>query len=217
MVGDLVTRVYLVRHGQTEWNKNLTFRGRIDIPLNETGHREAEAVAEALKHRNIGAIYTSPLKRSTDTALPTARFFNLEIVRVPGFIDISYGDWEGLTFNEVQQRYRDQYTKWEKRPDLVRFPKGETLDEVRERSFCAMRAIVRENPGKSILIIPHRVINKVLLCAVLGLSNSHFWEIRQDTACVNLIEHCRDEFVLSMMNDTCHLRGITDETVQLDF
>lgn len=217
MAGDLVTRVYLVRHGQTEWNKNLTFRGRIDIPLNERGHREAEAIAEALKDKSIGAIYTSPLRRSTDTARPAARFFNLEIVPVQGLIDISYGDWEGLTFSEVRERYKDQYTKWEKRPDLVRFPKGETLDEVRERSFCAMRAIVGENPGKSILIIPHRVINKVLLCAILGLSNSHFWEIRQDTGCVNLIEYYHEGFVLSMMNDICHLRGIADETVQPDF
>jgi broad specificity phosphatase PhoE len=188
MVGDLVTRVYLVRHGQTEWNKNLTFRGRLDIPLNDRGHREAEAIAEALKDKSIGAIYTSPLRRSTDTARPAARFFNLEIVPVQG-----------------------------KRPDLVRFPKGETLDEVRERSFCAMRAIVGENPGKSILIIPHRVINKVLLCAILGLSNSHFWEIRQDTGCVNLIECYHGGFVLSMMNDICHLREIADETVQPDF
>jgi broad specificity phosphatase PhoE len=216
-VGGLVTRVYLVRHGQTEWNKNLIFRGRIDIPLNEKGHREAEAIAEALKDRNIDAIYTSPLGRSIETARPTAEFFDLEIVCVPGLIDISYGDWEGLSFNEVKKRYKNQYTKWEKRPDLVRFPKGETLNEVRGRSFCAMKDIVKENPGKSVLIIPHRVINKVLLCAILGIGNSHFWEIKQDTGCINLIEYSSDAFVLSLMNDTCHLKAIADGTSQPDF
>ena len=99
-----MTKVYLVRHGQTEWNKKLTVRGRIDSPLNEDGHREAEAIAEALKDKNIDAIYTSPLMRSIETAQPTAKFFHLDIVPAEGFIDISYGDWEGLTFNEVKEK-----------------------------------------------------------------------------------------------------------------
>jgi len=212
-----MTKVYLIRHGQTEWNKKLTFRGRVDIPLNERGRQEAKAIAEALKDKKIGAIYTSPLRRSIETAEPTAKFFDLEIVPVDGLIDISFGDWEGLTFNEVKKRYRDQFAKWEERPDLVRVPNGETLDEVRERSFCAFKDIVNGNPGKSIIVIPHRVINKVLLCAILGLSNSHFWEIKQDTACINLIEYSDDRFILSMMNDICHLKGIATETVQIDF
>jgi broad specificity phosphatase PhoE len=212
-----MTKVYLVRHGQTEWNKKLIFRGRIDIPLNEDGHREAEAIAEALKDKNIDAIYTSPLMRSIETAQPTAEFFHLDIVPVEGFIDISYGDWEGLTFDEVKEKYKDHYAQWEKTPDLLKFPHGETLDEVRKRSFSAFKDIVKENPGESILIIPHRVINKVLLCAILGLSNSHFWEIKQDTGCVNLIEYSNDRFALSMMNDTCHLKGLADKTAQPDF
>jgi broad specificity phosphatase PhoE len=212
-----MTKLYLIRHGQTEWNKKLTFRGRIDIPLNEQGHREAEAIAEALKDKNIDAIYASPLRRSMETAQPTAEFFHLEAVPVQGLIDINYGDWEGLTFSEVRERYKDHYEQWENRPDLVRFPNGETLDEVRERSFAAFKDIIAENPGKSILMVPHRVVNKVLLCALLGLGNSHFWEIKQDTGCVNLIEYSDDRFVLSLMNDTCHLKGIAHETAQPDF
>ena len=212
-----MTKVYLVRHGQTEWNKKLTFRGRIDIPLNERGHSEAAAIAEALKDKNIDAIYTSSLRRSIETAEPTARFFHIKIIPVEGLIDINYGDWEGLSFNEVKKRYKDQYKKWEKSPDLVRFPNGETLNEAKERSFSAFKDIVKENPGKSVLIIPHRVINKVLLCAILGLSNSHFWEIKQDTGCINLIEYTRDRFVISTMNDTCHLKGMTEGTPQPDF
>jgi len=212
-----MTKVYLARHGQTEWNKKLTFRGRIDVPLNEAGHREARALSDALKDKNIGAIYTSPLRRSIETAQPIAKFFHLEIVPVQGLIDINYGDWEGLTFNEVKKRYSDQYDEWEKKPDLIRFPHGETLDEAKERSFRAFISIVEKNPGKSILIVPHRVINKVLLCALLGLSNSHFWEIKQDTGCINLIEYVNNKFILSLMNDTCHLKEIADGTDQLDF
>jgi broad specificity phosphatase PhoE len=210
-------RVYLVRHGQTDWNRDLRFRGRIDVPLNERGRREAEAIAEALRDENIDAIYTSPLSRAVESARPAARLFNLEIVPVEGLIDISYGTWEGLPFHEVRQRYTDEYLKWEERPHLVRFPSGETLDEVRERSLGALRDIVSNNPGKSILIIPHRVINKVIACAILGINNSHFWEIKQDTGCINVIDYSSEGFALCMMNDTCHLRGIGDEAAQPDF
>ena len=212
-----MTEIYLVRHGQTEWNTQLIFRGRKDIPLNERGHKEARAIARALKDRNIDAIYTSPLRRAVETAQPVATLFDLEVVPVQGLIDIDYGEWEGVSHHEIKKRYTDEYAQWEQRPELVRFPQGETLDAVKERAFGALTDIVRINPARSVLIISHRVINKVLLCALLGLSNAHFWEIRQDTGCINVMEHSRDRFVLCAMNDTCHLKELTDETAQPDF
>ena len=212
-----MTKIYLIRHGQTEWNKRQTFRGRIDIPLNERGHKEAEAILEAVKNKKISSIYASPLRRSIETAKPIEQFFNLEILPVKGLIDINYGDWQGLTADDVKKRYKRQYNQWEKTPNLVRFPSGETLDEVKERSFSAFRDIVKKNPGKTIVVVPHRVVNKVLLCALLGLSNSHFWEIRQDTGCINLIEYSDDRFILSLLNDTCHLKRTFGDTVEPDF
>jgi broad specificity phosphatase PhoE len=212
-----MTRVYLVRHGQTAWNRELRFRGRADIPLNENGHKQASAIADTLKDKGINAIYTSPLRRSIETAQPVAESLQLEIVPAQELIDINYGEWEGLTYDEVRQRYATVYRQWEVRPDLVTFPRGERLDDVRERAFSAFTEIVEKNRGKSILIIPHRVINKVLLCAVLGLSNSYFWRIRQDTGCINVMEYWNDQLVLVRMNDTCHLRGLGIEMAQVDF
>jgi broad specificity phosphatase PhoE len=212
-----MTKVYLVRHGQTEWNKELKFRGRSDIPLNEEGRREAAAIADALKEKDIRAIYTSPLRRSIETAQPVADFFHLEIVTVRELIDICYGDWEGLAYDEVKRRYADTYNMWEQCPDMVQFPNGETLDEVGERSFFAFKGIVKKNPGRSILIIPHRVINKVLLCALLDLNNSQFWKVKQDTGCINLIEYSDQKVVLVKMNDTCHLKELEGERAQPDF
>jgi len=209
--------VYLARHGETEWNKELRFRGRADIPLNQTGHKQAKAMADALADKKINAIYTSPLQRSIETALPTESAFGLRPTTLQGFIDINYGQWEGLAHGEVQARYADLYHQWEERPEAVKFPDGESLDEVRERSFSAFMDAVAENSGKSILVIPHRVINKVLLCAILGLSNAHFWLLKQDTGCINVIENVDDRFVLVKMNDTCHLKGISQEVDQVDF
>jgi broad specificity phosphatase PhoE len=212
-----MTRVYLVRHGQTEWNRELRFRGRADIPLNENGHKQASAIADTLKDKGINAIYTSPLRRSIETARPVAVVFHIETTSVQGLIDINYGEWEGLAYDEVRQRYATVYRQWEERPHLVTFPNGESLDDVRRRAFSAFTEIVEKNRGKSILIIPHRVINKVLLCALLGLSNSYFWRIRQDTGCINVIEYSDRRFVLVTMNDTCHLRGMSTEMAQVDF
>jgi broad specificity phosphatase PhoE len=215
--GEFMTRIYLVRHGQTEWNRELRFRGRADIPLDENGRRQARAIADALMGKDISAIYTSPLKRSIETARPAATAFHLNIVTRQGLIDINYGEWEGLAYDEVRQRYADLYREWEERPDSVTFPSGESLEEVKRRSFSAFMKVVEENPGKSILIIPHRVINKVLLCAMLGLGSDRFWSIQQDTGCINVITYSESRFVLVSMNDTCHLRGISLETAQVDF
>jgi broad specificity phosphatase PhoE len=212
-----MTEIYLARHGQTEWNTQLVFRGRKDIPLNEMGHKQARALAGTLKDRNINAIYTSPLRRAVETAQPIATLLALEVVPVPGFIDVNYGEWEGVSHQEIKRRCAHQYAQWEQRPELVQFPQGETLDEVKERAFGALTDIVRVNPAGSVLIIAHRVINKVLLCTLLGLSTAHFWEIRQDTGCINVMEYSPDRFVLCAMNDTCHLKGVTDETAQPDF
>jgi len=212
-----MTRIYLVRHGQTEWNRGLRFRGRADIPLDENGRKQASAIANALRGKGISAIYSSPLRRSVETARPAAAVFHLKIVTLQGLIDINYGEWEGLAYDEVRQRYADLYRAWEERPDSVRFPNGESLDEVKRRSFAAFMEVVEKNSGNSILIIPHRVINKVLLCAILGLSNDHFWSIRQDTGCINVIEYSDSRFVLVSMNDTCHMRGISQKMAQVDF
>lgn len=212
-----MTRVYLVRHGQTEWNRELRFRGRADIPLNENGHKQASAIADALKDKGITAIYTSPLMRSMETARPAVAISKTETTTVQGLIDINYGEWEGLAYDEVRHRYADLYRRWEEQPDLVTFPNGESLDDVSRRAFSAFTEIVEENRDKSILIILHRVINKVLLCALLGLSNAYFWSIRQDTGCINVMEYSNRRFVLVTMNDTCHLRAMSTEMDHVDF
>jgi len=212
-----MTWVYLVRHGQTAWNAQLIFRGRRDIELNEQGRREARAIAQALKNKHLDAIYPSPLTRAVETARPVAALLHREIEPVQGLTDINYGDWEGVSHSEIKTRYPDLLATWEKEPDLVRFPHGETLDEVRERSYGVLGSLAEKHAVESILIISHRVVNKVLLCAMLGLSNAHFWNIKQDTGCINLIEYTSQGLILCLLNDTCHLGGIADGVRQLDF
>jgi broad specificity phosphatase PhoE len=200
-----MTKVYLIRHGRTAWNKDVRFRGQADLPLDEVGEAQAEAIASRLKTRPIKAIYSSPLTRAIKTAEPLAKALGLEVIVEEGFNDINYGRWQGLSPSEVAALYPDLYRMWLEAPHLVRVPGGEGLDDVRARAEKALVEILKRHPGEEIAIVGHQVVNKVLLCAVLGLGNEWFWKIEQDNGCINIFGYDQRGFTLFLLNDTCHL------------
>lgn len=201
-----MTQIILVRHGQTPWNKDKIFRGTYDIPHNETGQEEARLTGEWLKGETIYAAYCSPLSRARDTAEAIARHHGLMVEDLPGIIDLNYGDWQGLPLAEVKVKYADLYRQWETAPHTVRFPGGETLEEVRRRAWGTVEEVVQRHPGQTILLAAHRVVNKVLIACFIGLDNSHFWRIGQDTTAINRFQKVDDTWHLILINDTCHLR-----------
>ncbi len=212
-----MTRVYLIRHGTTEWNREEIFRGRADCALNETGRAEAQAVAAYLREVEIEKIYTSPLSRAAETAGAIAADRRLRAIPDPAFIDLDFGDWQGLPLKEVRERYPDLYRVWRERPQDATFPGGENLAQVKARAWEGLLRVVQDNPEKTVLIVSHRVITKVLICAALGLDNSHFWQIKQDTTAINCLECARGQFVAALINDTCHLKTIHAPTWKKDF
>lgn len=203
---DMKTTIILVRHGQTAWNKDERIRGRSDIPLDEVGLEQAQATARYIAARwPLTAVYASPLQRAMDTARAIAAAQGLEPQPLPGLLDLSFGRWEGLPIPEVQARYPDLWRAWLEAPHTVHFPDGECLDDVRERSTAALRDVVNRHPGETVALVAHRVVNQVLLCAVLGLGNDHFWQIGQDTCAVDVIEWNGRFYRLTLMNDTSHI------------
>src|SRR5512140_239015 len=136
-----MTKIILVRHGQTPWNKDKIFRGSRDIPLNDQGREEARLAGEWLKGETIHAAYCSPLSRARDTAEAIAGPHGLKVDDLPGLTDLFYGDWEGLPLTEVKVKYADLYWRWETSPQTVRFPGGETLDEVKTRALAAVDTV----------------------------------------------------------------------------
>lgn len=200
-----MTRVYLIRHGRTAWNKEVRFRGQTDLPLDEVGEAQAEAIALRLKNRPIKAIYSSPLTRAIKTAEPLARALGLKVIPEKGFTDINYGHWQGLAPHEVAQLYPELYQTWLESPHLVRIPGGEGLDDVRARAEEALTRILKQHQGEEIAIVGHQVVNKVLLCVVLGVSNEWFTRIEQDNGCINLFGYDGQKFIVFYLNDTCHL------------
>jgi broad specificity phosphatase PhoE len=203
-----MTKLYLVRHGQTAWNVGEIFRGRADIPLDETGKREAELAGQALRGEVIHAVYSSPLSRSFQTAQRIATFHKLPVEPLEAIIDISYGDWEGLSNEKVRESYAELHKLWHEHPQKVRFPRGETLDDVRARTMAAVTRLVAKHKDQTIVLVAHRVPNKVICCALIGLDNSHFWRIQQDTACTNLFTHKNGRWLVTFLNDTSYLKAL---------
>ena len=171
-----MTEIILARHGETEWNVEEIFRGRIDIELNEIGIKQAELLAEYLSDIKIDAIYSSPLRRALKTAEMIASYHKLDVEIAPGLIDFNYGEWQGLPHQEVKDKYKELYAEWIRNPHQVKIPGGESLDEVRSRVTSVMDNVIVQYEG-TVVLISHRVVNKILICALLGLDNSHFWNI----------------------------------------
>jgi broad specificity phosphatase PhoE len=204
-----VNRIILIRHGRTEWNEGEgeRFRGRVEIDLSQTGLRQAEVTAVNLLQWQVTAIYSSPLRRALTTAGILASPLNLQVNPLEGLIDIDYGSWQGLSLKEAQIQDSQLYQLWFQSPHLVTFPQGESLAQVRERAVAAVETLVAQHQEQTIVLVSHKVVCKVLICYFLGLDNSHFWQIEQDTGAINIIESKENAFIVKLLNDTCHLKG----------
>lgn len=205
-----MTEMFLVRHGETEWNADEIFRGRADITLNEKGVVQAKLLGEYLTKSRLEAVYSSPLQRAVRTAERIAIPHSLNVRIEPALIDIDYGEWQGIPLTEVKKIYKNLYIKWETSPEKVKIPGGESLDDVRDRAIAAVNKIVKKHKGP-IVLVSHRVVNKVLICSLLGLDNSHFWNIRQETCGISAFSHEKGQFVLIKHNDTSFLGNLSGE------
>ncbi len=212
-----MTSIYLVRHGQTAWNKEEIFRGRTDVPLDETGQKQAALAGQYFREMEIHAIYSSPLARARETAQAIARILNLKVEPLEAMIDMSFGKWEGHAHQEIRKIDSETYRQWVESPHLAKLPGGESLDDVSTRSMAALEELVRDHAGKNLVLVSHRVICKVLICGILGLDNSHFWQISQDATAINLIQYRNGKYILSLMNETCHLKPLKEERAGVDF
>ena len=207
-----MTKIILARHGETEWNVAEVFRGRIDVELNATGVKQAELLAEYLSRDKVDAIYSSPLKRALKTAEAIAGYHEISVEITPGLIDFDYGRWQGLPHQEVKDKYKELYAEWVTNPHRVKMPDGESLDDVRKRAVGVVDGIIAKHDG-TIALVSHRVVNKVLICALLGLDNSHFWNIRQDTCGITIFDYENERFILIGHNDTSYLKPIQKESL----
>ena len=201
-----MVEIILARHGETDFNAREIFRGRADVPLNETGLKQARLLGEYLSREKIDVIYSSPLPRAVQTAEAVAAHHRREVNINDNLNDIDCGEWQGLSVSEVKERYTELYQDWLDTPEQVRLPGGESLEDVRSRALPFVQD-ARCEEGK-IVLVSHRVVHKVLMCGLLGLDNSSFWSFKIDTGGITRFELNRDKAVLICHNDTSFLNPL---------
>jgi probable phosphoglycerate mutase len=177
------------------------------VPLNETGLAQAEATAQRIAAEwRPTAVHASPLSRAARTAEAIARCVGLTARPHAGLIDIHYGQWQGLSPDEVRERWPEVLQAWYDAPHTASIPGGETLEEVRSRGMAAVNELAARHEGETVVLVGHTVVNRAILLGVLGLGNDRFWRLRQDTCAINVFDVECEDFTLVSLNDTCHLR-----------
>jgi alpha-ribazole phosphatase len=203
-----MVEIILARHGETDFNASEKFRGRVDVPLNENGLRQAELLGEYLRGDKIDVVYSGPLQRAIATAEAIAAPHGLAVNIVENLNDIDCGTWQGLTVAEVKEKYPELYQDWLDTPEQVRLGGGESLEDVRRRVVpFTQDAVMRCGEGK-IVLVSHRVVHKVLICALLGLGNGSFWSFKLDTGGITRFNYDGDRVVLTAHNDTGYLQPV---------
>jgi len=204
-----LTKLLIIRHGRTEWNRVERLRGRADISLDEVGRKQAEAAARRVAEWQLNTVYSSPLRRAMETAQTLAQPSGLEVKKLSEIIDIDYGQWQGLSLEEAAARDGELYKKWLHSPHQVKFPGGESLAEVRDRVVSALERLTAEHNKQTISLVSHKVVCQVMVLSLLGLELSHFWDVTQDICAVNYFEVRGGIPSALLINDTCHLEGLS--------
>lgn len=200
-----MVRIILIRHGETNWNIQGRYQGQEDTRLSERGFAQAGMLAQGLKDVHIDAAFSSPLKRSLLTCRACADLHKLPVHTDERLTEINHGAWEGELACDIEARYPEEFKQWHTQPQLVQMPGGENLEDVRKRARAAFDEFAQKYDGKTLLVAAHDAVNKAIICDVLGLDMSHFWNIKQDNACINVLECSKGTWRAVLLNSTTHL------------
>lgn len=170
--------IFLVRHGQTEWNALGRFQGRADVPLDENGLLQARNLAMVLRPVALVAAYSSPLKRAIETAQEILMYHpRVPLIQDPDLAEMDLGEFDGMEGTKWVKSYPEFLTRWRERPSKVRMPKGETLEEVSERALRFLRRLTTSHtPGQNVLVCTHNFVCSAILCHVLSIPLDRFRE-----------------------------------------
>ena len=197
-------RLLLARHGESVWNAEKRFQGHTDIALSDRGRAQAEALGRRLRGYKVAAAYVSPFTRARETAEVALRESGVRLTVIEELRELSLGDWEGCTVDEVRAREGDPYRAWLRAPHDCPPPGGEPLPVVSERVRAAVERIAAAHPnGDDVLIVSHGGVISVYACALLGCSFNQLWRLRVDNCSLTVVRPPR----LVSLNDTTHLTG----------
>lgn len=202
-----MVRIILIRHGETTWNIEGRYQGQEDTPLSPRGLEQGKLLAQGLKDVPLDVCISSPLQRSYQTCKFCADLHKLPVATDARLTEINHGDWEGVLAPDIAKAYPVEFEQWHTAPHLVQMPGegGETLDDVRRRVRAAFDEYARKYEGKTVLVAAHDAVNKAIICDLLGLGMEHFWQIKQDNTCINVMEYNEGTWRLVLLNSVNHM------------
>lgn len=203
----MVTKVYLIRHGETEGAETKRYKGHIDVPLSRNGIRQMERMAEHIsaearkrgseevtsrltnfRTSALNAVYCSDLSRAVKSAEIIAEPLRLKPIITPELKERNFGAWEGMTFNEIREKWPDAFNSWAANPLQFSPMQGESTIEARDRTMPVFKEILNGHEGESIAIVSHGGITRIILCELLGIPLENIFRIEQGYGCLNIIE-----------------------------
>jgi alpha-ribazole phosphatase len=202
-----LTKLFLIRHGETQNNVELKYQGNSNQGLTEKGILQAESIAKYLQKENFEAIYSSALRRAFQTAEIIGSHHSLLPNTNKGLNEIDFGGWEGLTYNEIESQYPGVFEKWVSGADGTEIPGGEARTDFHRRISSAVSSITKSHPNGQIAIVTHGGPIKSILCNILEVNPTAFWRIKQSNTALNIVEFYEESGFINLVNDTCHLKS----------
>jgi broad specificity phosphatase PhoE len=207
-----MTKIILVRHGHVEGIDPPRFRGRTEIPLTELGMRQARAAAGRIADSwRPAAIYTSPMGRCVATGQAISAATGVASRTLDQLNDLDYGTWQWKTYQEVEQQEPKLFARWRNAPHLVRFPNGESLQDLVARGSDAIRFVLDRHANETVVLVGHDSINRAILLQLLDQPLSAYWRIAQDPCGISEIDILDDQIRARSVNETQHL---ADSSIQ---
>ena len=195
----------LVRHGETEFNRQRLILGRGPEPLNATGQAQALSAAVAVSRDTPFVLYSSPVVRTIQTAEAIASESSVDLTPMPGLEEIDAGDLEGLTGTHLQERYPDVMRVWRSNPASAMMPNGESLGDVQERAWAAINDIAQRHDNDTVVVVTHNFPIQAILCKALGMPLNNFRQLRVDLGSITRMRVQNSVFALLTLNETWHL------------
>lgn len=206
----MATKIILTRHGHVDGITPQRFRGRKDVPLSELGVAQARATAERISGAwQPTVVYTSPLQRCIATGAAIAAACGVMSEKLAALNDLDYGDWQWKTHDEIRLAFPNLYQQWHRSPQLVRFPGGESLQDLVARAGDALRHVLREHGEQVVVLVGHDSINRALLIQLLEQPLSAYWRTVFDPCGLSEIDFADDTPSVRRINELLHLDGIS--------
>ena len=204
-----MTKILLVRHGHVEGIKPERFRGRAELALTHRGVSEAQAVARRIASawRPV-TVYTSPMQRCIETGHAIAKACGVESQAIDELNDVDYGAWQFRSYEEIEKAEPQLFAAWFATPHLVRFPNGESLQDMVARTADALRLVLDRHVEDTVVLVGHTSVNRALLVQLVDQPLSAYWRLAQAPCCINEIDVVGGRIEIVRINETQHLDNL---------